>query len=190
MYQLLIATDPQWTTVVLDDFDHFLIDHAACERKASGMAMSMVMHYPDKPKLISAMIDLSIEELAHFREVMKHIIARNLTILPDKKDPYVNQLRHHIRHGADVFFLDKLLTASIIEARGHERFHMIGQAIQPGPLQRFYQNLARAEEKHYELFIDLAYHYFDPKTVAQRLQSLLEIEANIITQLPHRPAVH
>ena len=48
----------------MTDFDAFLLDHAACERKASAMAMSMVSHYPDKPDLVMAMADLAIEELA------------------------------------------------------------------------------------------------------------------------------
>ncbi len=30
-------TRAEWTATVLNDFDLFLADHAACERKASGM---------------------------------------------------------------------------------------------------------------------------------------------------------
>ena len=37
------------------DFDSFLLDHAAAEKKASGMAISMLSHYPDKVELVAAM---------------------------------------------------------------------------------------------------------------------------------------
>ena len=93
MFKLRIDTSEKWTEAVLADFDRFLNDHAAAERKASGMAMSMALQYKDKPDLVSAMIDLAIEELAHFREVIKLMRERGLEMLPDIKDKYVNALR-------------------------------------------------------------------------------------------------
>ena len=35
MLRLRTKTPWEWTDVVLADFDAFLVDHAACERKAS-----------------------------------------------------------------------------------------------------------------------------------------------------------
>ncbi|MEP1471547.1 MAG: tRNA isopentenyl-2-thiomethyl-A-37 hydroxylase MiaE, partial [Halieaceae bacterium] len=58
---LRYATSAAWTEAVLADFDSFLQDHAAAEKKASGMAMSMVSHYPDRFELVAAMADLAIE---------------------------------------------------------------------------------------------------------------------------------
>ena len=110
---LACATDPQWTATVLNDFDRFLLDHAACERKASATAVSLVCHYPDKPRLVSAMTDLAIEELAHFREVMKHVLARNLRFQRDEKDPYINRLAAHSRRGTAAYLLDRLLIAAL-----------------------------------------------------------------------------
>jgi tRNA-(ms[2]io[6]A)-hydroxylase len=46
-----------WLDAVLAAFDEFLIDHAANERKASAMAMSLVAHYPDRQELVTRMID-------------------------------------------------------------------------------------------------------------------------------------
>ncbi len=46
------------------DFDSFLLDHAAAEKKASGMAVSMLSHYPDRVELVAAMADLAVEEAA------------------------------------------------------------------------------------------------------------------------------
>ncbi|MBW1843574.1 MAG: tRNA-(ms[2]io[6]A)-hydroxylase, partial [Deltaproteobacteria bacterium] len=34
MLELRVATADQWVTAVLDGLDDFLLDHAACERKA------------------------------------------------------------------------------------------------------------------------------------------------------------
>ncbi len=64
--KLKIPTSPAWTEAVLRDFDSFLQDHANCERKASGSAMSMVSHYPDRKELVAAMIDLARESSQHF----------------------------------------------------------------------------------------------------------------------------
>ena len=47
-----------WLDTVLRDFDSFLKDHASCEKKASGMALNIASHYPDKPELLNAMADL------------------------------------------------------------------------------------------------------------------------------------
>ena len=42
MFELKYQTPKAWAEVVLSDFDAFLTDHAAAEKKASGMAMSMI----------------------------------------------------------------------------------------------------------------------------------------------------
>ena len=93
---LRFATPSAWTDTVLNDFNQFLNDHAQAE-KASGMAMSMLSHYPDKPELVTAMVELAIEELAHFREVIKLMQQRDLQLGNDEKDPYIHAIRKHIR---------------------------------------------------------------------------------------------
>ena len=175
---------------MLADFDSFLLDHAAAEKKALGMAISMLSHYPDRLELVAAMADLAVEELTHYREVVKWIHRRGLITAPDQKDHYVLGFRKAIRQGRDEYMLDRLLVASIIEARGAERFSLVAEALQPGPLQKFYQSIARSEERHYELFLDLARQYLDAEVVAQRWQELLEFEAGIVRGLPIRAALH
>lgn len=172
------------------DFDSFLLDHATAEKKASGMAISMLSHYPDRIELVTAMADLAIEELTHYREVLKWIHQRGLTIGADHKDPYVVTFRASIRQGKEVYLLDRLLTASIIEARGAERFALVAAALGPGFLKKFYQSLARSEERHYELFLALAHKYVERDTVEQRWHELLDIEAAIVPTLPIRAALH
>lgn len=152
--------------------------------------MSMLSHYPDKPELVKAMIDLSIEELAHFREVIKLMQAQNLCLGSDEKDPYVNELRQHMRKGTEVYMLDRLLIAAIIEARGCERFGLIGKHHSDPAMKSFYQLIADSEAKHHMLFIDLAALYFDTTIIEERLCELLDIEAAIVKKLPHRAALH
>jgi tRNA-(ms[2]io[6]A)-hydroxylase len=190
MFKLRYPTPAAWSDTVVAAMDEFLPDHASAEYKASGMAMSMTLHYRDKPELVSAMIDLAIEELAHFREVVKIMETRGLVLQKDEKDAYVNSLRGRMRKGSDAYFLDRLVVAAIIEARGAERFGLVAQALPAGDLKDFYTLITRSEEKHYSLFTDLANRYFPSPTVSQRLDELLDHEAQLVSTLPIRAALH
>ena len=190
MVQLRISTDPQWTQVVLNDFDAFLIDHAACERKASALGLSLLAHYPDKAELVREMVDFAQEELQHFAQVMALLRERGLVLREDKRDPYVRALMKLIRNGRHEYFLDRLLVAGIVEARGCERFAMVAEALPEGTLKEFYQDITRAEARHHGLFIRLAKVYFSLAEVNERLDTLLDAEANIVKHLEHRAALH
>lgn len=190
MYALRFATPSAWVEAVLADFDRFLVDHAAAEKKASGMAMSMLSHYPDKTDIVNAMVALAIEELAHFREVIKLMHQRGLILAADSKDLYVNALRKHMRKGSDVYLLDRLLIGSIVEARGCERFGLIADALPQGELKQFYRAITESEARHEDLFIDLARTYFDQPTIDQRMDELLNAEAAIVADLPIAAVLH
>ena len=187
---LLIETNPSWIQVVLSDFDSFLQDHAAAEKKASGMALSMLSHYPDRILLVTKMTDLAIEELIHYREVLRWIHSRGLVTASDTKDPYVLGLRQVIRKETNTYLLDRLLTASVIEARGAERFALIADAIERPPLKNFYKSLAKSEARHYRLFLELAEEYFDSSAIELRWKEILNIEADVVSKLPIRAALH
>lgn len=73
----------------MGDFDTFLVDHAACERKASATGMAFVVRYPDRLDLVDAMIGFAREELEHYHRVIQEIIRRGLTLGPDTKDVYI-----------------------------------------------------------------------------------------------------
>lgn len=188
--QLRATSSASWVQAVLEDFDTFLLDHAANEKKASGVALSLAAHYPDKPDLVEAMIDLSIEELSHYRDVYKLIRARNIPPVPDEKDPYVNQIRVLIRKGRENYFLDRLLTAAVIEARGQERFKTLAENIPDESLRGFYTAIYKSEDRHADLFIDLAAQYFSATTIQPRLEEILTAEAKILDELPIRAALH
>lgn len=187
---LACATGPDWVTTVTADVDRFLIDHAACERKASAMAVSMICHYPDRTALIAPMSDLALEEMAHYRDVLRLIQRRGLALAKDEKDPYVNDLRSALRTGRDSFFQDRLLVAGLIEARGAERFALLAEHMPTAELRRFYARFAQSEARHFELFLDLAEQFFPSSSNASRLHELRAMEAKIVQQLPLRAALH
>ena len=190
MSKLRVASSKAWLEAVLGDFDAFLIDHAGCERKASATALSLVSHYPDRRELVQEMAQLAREELEHFHQMLWLLQARDLILQRDEKDLYVQRLRREIRSGADDYFLDRLLVAGIVEARGCERFGLVADALEPGRLRDFYREISRSEARHHGVFHRLARSYFDPRTVDVRQAELLEREAEILQSLPVRPIVH
>ncbi len=175
---------------MLADFDSFLKDHASAEKKASGMALNVASHYPDQPDLLRAMADLAVEELTHYREVVRIMLSRNVAPGPDAKDPYVNALNRCIRKGPENFLLDRLLVGAVVERRGAERFALVGEHIGDPSLRKFYQSIAASEARHWTLFVELALQHCDHAEVWPRLAELTAVDAELIADLPLRAALH
>jgi len=190
--RLRVPSSPAWVEAVLADFDAFLLDHAACERKASASALAFVAHYPDRPEIVAGCIALAREELEHFQRVAEWIARRGLVLAPDRKDPYMQALARGFRRGSEAYFLDRLLTAAVAEARGCERFGLIAAGIreEEAEIKDFYRELARTEVRHQELYIDLARRYFGDAEVATRLEEILDAEARVVRELPVRAALY
>lgn len=187
---VLSRTDPEWARYILRHFDAFLADHANCERKASALAMSLVVKYADRTRIIPRLIDLAREELEHFRQVYALMEARGLRLTADEKDPYVNALLATCRTQRDARFLDRLLVASIVECRGAERFRLIHEALQDSELKAFYRTLWACEAKHGNEFTTMALQYFPAEEVYPRLEELAAREAEIVRGLSWRPSLH
>ncbi len=188
----LLASPRAWVDHVMQNFDAFLGDHASCEKKASGMALHIAAHYPDRPQLVSAMVDLAVEELMHYREVVRLILARDLSPTPDTKDAYVQDMNNCIRRGSENYLLDRLLVAAVIEARGHERFALLARALPQSAEKRFYTTIAASEERHWRIFYELALTHTAGGTtqVARRLDELIAAESDVIRGMPLRAALH
>lgn len=187
---LLVATDPDWVGVILENFDAFLQDHANCERKASALAMSLVVKHPDRGLIIPELIDLAVEELEHFGQVYAVMRKRGVPLAKDIQDPYVNALMALMRHGREDRFLDRMLVSSIIECRGAERFGIIADALEDPELKEFYAALYKAERKHGHQFVNMVLKYFDSDAVYARLETLVAQEAEIVKDLEWRPSLH
>jgi tRNA-(ms[2]io[6]A)-hydroxylase len=188
--ELRCASSQQWLDAVLADFDSFLLDHAANERKASATAMNFVVRYPDRQELVPPMIALAIEELQHFEAVHRVLAERGLRAGADEKDLYVGDLLAEVRSSGDGRLLDRLVVGAVVEARGCERFGLIAEALPGGELRDFYRDIAASEQRHWGLYLELAAHWFDAATVRGRLDSFLELEAAVIARLPVRPRLH
>lgn len=186
----LSPSSAEWLNEVLENFDEFLKDHASCEKKASGMALNVASHYPDQPRLLNAMVDLAVEELNHYREVVRLLIQRNLAPGPDRKDPYVRELNNAVRRGPENFLLDRLLVGAVVERRGAERFGLIAGALEDPSLRKFYEAITASEDRHWLLFVDLARDFYPEDEVHDRLVELSDLENLVITELPIQPALH
>lgn len=154
------------------------------------MALNVASHYPDQPELLNAMADLAVEELNHYREVIRIMLARDIHPAPDSKDPYIHTLNRAIRKGPAEFLLDRLLVGAVVERRGAERFGIVAAHIRDPALARFYRSITASEERHWELFVRLAQQHCAAREVLPRLIELTEIEAGIMNELPIRAALH
>jgi tRNA-(ms[2]io[6]A)-hydroxylase len=195
------TTSPKWAPLCLQNLDAVLCDHAHCEKKAAVAALSLLNSYPQHDQLVRQAASLAQEELRHFRQVHRFIVARKLVLPHDTGDAYVNALRKQMRHARAEHLMDRLLVAALVEARSCERLQLLGEALQaaavpppgpeaPGELAKFYLGLAAREAGHARLFIRLAQRYLPPAAVQERLQALLEMEAEVVADLPLLPRIH
>ena len=149
--RLRAPTTSQWLQAVLGDFDSFLVDHAACERKAMSTGMLFVVRYPDRAELLETMIEFAKEELEHFQELVRLLLKRGLRPGPDVEDEYAGRLQKLVRHGRDERLLDRLIVSAIFEARGCERFGMLATSLPEGEdrelVERQHEDLRKAAER-------------------------------------------
>lgn len=189
--ELAYETSQEWIDAALANFDAFLIDHADNERKVSNMALSFIAKAPEKTEMISELIDVAIEELVHFKQVFKIMNKRDIHFPKVMaKDEYINKFIKTNRSGWKERFMDRLIMASIVETRGAERFRLIGENHPEQEIQSFYTMLFKSEERHGNIFIDIALLYYEKEDVMKRLDEMVLIEAEICKSLPITGLVH
>jgi tRNA 2-(methylsulfanyl)-N6-isopentenyladenosine37 hydroxylase len=187
--RLQLLTDPRWVNIAEKNIEEILVDHAYCEQKAATSGISLIVKYPDKTRLVEEMTDLVAEEWSHFERVMAELKKRGYGLGRNRPDEYVVELSKHIRKGGlrERQLMDHLLVNALIEARSCERFKLLWKNLQDEELQKFYYELMVSEAGHYVSFVKLAKEYMPVEVVDARLKELLEIEADIISKLEHRP---
>jgi tRNA-(ms[2]io[6]A)-hydroxylase len=185
-------TDPRWLPLALERFDEVLVDHAHCEKKAAANALSLLQVYPDLPGLPAQMARLAREESAHLAKVLELMDARGLTLTKDVGDPYAQGLQKLIRTPAAERRVDRLLVAAVIEARSCERLSLLAEGLTDPALARFYGELAQSEDGHQSLFFRLAVtaNGGQEAPVRERLEWMLEREAQVIQDVGLRAAIH
>ena len=100
MLGLQLATDPRWVNIVESNIEEILTDHAWCEQKAATNCITIIINNSEKPELVSALLDISREEIEHFKMVHDLILDRGLTFGRERKDSYVNELVQFMKKGA------------------------------------------------------------------------------------------
>ena len=189
--KLLYETPVEWATQAVKDMDSFLQDHADAERKVANMCLSLIAKYPNRVEIIDELIQISVEELLHFKQVYELIRYRGQELNGVfQKDPYIKGLISIVSGDSDQLFMDRLIIASVAELRGSERFKLIGKVCEDKKIARFYSNLHLQELEHIDSFIKMAKVYFDPRDVDYRTKEILQKEAEITSSLPWRSAIH
>tara|TARA_B100000497_G_C7438472_1_gene273084 strand:+ start:85 stop:663 length:579 start_codon:yes stop_codon:yes gene_type:complete len=189
--ELKYTTPVEWAQNAIKDIDSFLQDHADAERKVANMCLSLIAKYPNRVKIIDELIQISVEELLHFKQVYELIRYRGNELNGVfQKDPYIKGLMSIVRSDRDQLFMDRLIIASVAELRGSERFKLISEVIEDEKIAKFYKNLHLQELEHIDSFINMAKCYFDEKEVNQRVEQVLIKEGEVSANLPWRSAIH
>src|SRR6218665_29198 len=185
---LQLPTDPRWTDLAEKSLEEILTDHAFCEQKAATTCITLITKYSDKEKLVKELAPIVTEEWGHFRLVLAELHKRKLKLGKQRKDLYVNKLVEFQVKGGDWkdFFLDRLLTMALIEARSCERFKRLSEGLEDEYLRNFYRRFMESEAGHYTLFIDLAETYIDKEKVRKRWKEWLDYEAEVMNTMEVR----
>lgn len=172
-------TPPAWVEAASARLPELLADHANCEKKAASSAMALIFAYPEDTALVLALSRLAREELRHFEQV--HRAMRELGVAAVRQRPgrYAQELRRALRTTHPERKLDLLLAAALIEARSAERFALLAGRL-PAPLGALYRQLALAEARHFELYLDFARERA-PQEWRARLAELAAREAELAT---------
>jgi tRNA-(ms[2]io[6]A)-hydroxylase len=177
---LRASTPESWVVSAVERWRELLVDHANCEKKAASTALALMFAYPEDHALASALSRLAREELRHFEQVQKMMIALGVGFERQQPGRYASGLRGLLRTSEPGRKLDLLLAGALIEARSSERFRLLcGRLHQP--LAELYAQLERSEARHFELYVNLA-RGVAPDRWRERLDELAEREARLATE--------
>ncbi|MBM3936072.1 MAG: tRNA-(ms[2]io[6]A)-hydroxylase [Sphingomonadales bacterium] len=182
MLGLKLPTDPRWAAIAEKSVADILVDHAFCEQKAASSCISLIVQYPDYPRIVEELAPIVTEEWGHFRAVLEEMFKRGITLGPQRSDEYVVALLAFQTKGLsrEQKLLERLLCCALIEARSCERFRLLSLHCTDADLRRFYHAFMVSEAGHYRLFMDLAESYFPKNQVRARWEEYLQYEAKVM----------
>jgi tRNA-(ms[2]io[6]A)-hydroxylase len=185
---LKLPTDPRWVNLTEISLEDILTDHAYCEQKAASNCISLIQKYPELTRLVDELSPIVTEEWGHFRMVLSELKKRKLQLGVQRRDDYVNALLEHVKKGGrpEDRLLDRLLSFALIEARSCERFRLLSEDLEDDYMRDFYRKFMISEAGHYRLFLDLAKEYLPEEKVMERWREWLQIEKQILPNLPLR----
>ncbi len=190
MLNLQSESAKRWLRLVDTNLEEILIDHAHCEKKAAGCAMNLIFSYVDRTELCREMAEIVNEELEHFVMVLDLLKSRGIEFRRLKPGSYGRQLNDLVRKSEPERAIDRLLVASLIEARSCERFHMLAEYVPDRELSEFYASLFESEARHHTTYVRMAKYFGDDSRVRHRLEELSALETEIINRGDPLPRMH
>lgn len=182
MLHLQSESSARWVELVDTHLDELLIDHAHCERKAASTAMNLMNAYTENRNLCREMTRIVEEELEHFQMVWDLLDRRGIVFRRLAVSDYGKKLNQLIRTQEPDRAVDRLLVASLIEARSCERFRLLSEHVADSDpeLSVFYGGLFESEARHHMTYVKLAEDFAPRDVVRDRLAQLSSDEAAII----------
>lgn len=177
---LQCPTPAEWYAEAAGRLPELLVDHANCEKKAAGTALSLLYRYVDRPELLHRLSRLAREELRHFEQVLAAMRRHNVRYVHLSPSRYAAGLRALVRTREPHRLVDTLLVGAIVEARSCERFSGL-IAVLPQDLAEFYGALLASEARHFKHYLELA-ELYAAESIDGRLSVLLVEEARLIAE--------
>jgi tRNA-(ms[2]io[6]A)-hydroxylase len=190
MLSLMSESSARWLAQVDQHLPEILIDHAHCERKAAGTALNLIFAYVERVDLCRQLSEIVDEELDHFRQVLDLLERRNIRFKRLPPGGYGRKLNELVRKLEPARGVDRLLVASLIEARSCERFDLLRRHVQDSELAQFYDRLFESEARHHSTYVRFAKQLAPENVVDRRLKELSIKEAEIIAAGDPLPRMH
>jgi tRNA-(ms[2]io[6]A)-hydroxylase len=175
---LLCPTPDAWLQNALAEPALLLIDHANCEKKAAGTALTLLYRYVDKPELLQRMSRLAREELRHFEQVLAIMTQRGIEYVQTTPARYAGAMHKHVRTYEPEKLIDTLIIGAFIEARSCERFARLAPLLD-AELEKFYNGLLASESRHFQHYLQLAQQY-SPQSIDDRVRFFADCERELI----------
>lgn len=190
MLHLEPVSPERWLRQVDTDLEEILIDHAHCEKKAAGYALNLMFSYIEHEQLCRDMTEIVNEELDHFHQVLARLKDRGIRFRRLPPSSYGRRLNELVRKLEPGRAIDRLLVASLIEARSCERFSLLCEHVRDADLAAFYGSLFESEARHHTTYVKLAKSFGAEEAVLARLKELAIAEASILAEGDDRPRMH
>jgi len=172
------ATPQAWIEAALTQQEVMLIDHANCEKKAAGTAMSLMHKYIDRTELLNKMSRLAREELRHFEQVLAIMTRRGIRYVHVGASRYAAGLHQLARKLEPGKLVDTLIIGAFIEARSCERFAALAPHLD-AELAEFYTSLLKSESRHYRDYLHLA-EKVAGMDISERIAEIADRERELI----------
>ncbi len=175
---LQCQTPQSWIKCALEHPEELLLDHANCEKKAAGTALSLMFRYAEREELQQYLSRLAREELRHFEQVTALMKKRGMRYRQLSASNYAQRLHKYIAHQEPDKLIDSLIVLAFIEARSCERFYRLAPYLDE-ELGRFYMSLLKAEARHFEGYLRMA-ELYAKQPIDERVAFFAEIEREAI----------